>query len=201
MASKPAATGAASKKERGGLRHEVCQESETGEAIEPDLDVEFEEEAFDDPGLTESSPKATQSGRKKDKKSTGTDSVTEEQAIASALLQLQICSRSKFIQNFNPKISERVLRKKKTVRHSRSTGRTRSQNQQCVYGPDGTLVNSDKDLCDCLQSDCPGCYYPCPKCGSGKCGSECRVNRKWYYEKVEVEGTKLIWKNEFVKKK
>ncbi|XP_069175093.1 ARL14 effector protein isoform X2 [Procambarus clarkii] len=171
MASKPAATGAASKKERGGLRHEVCQESETGEAIEPDLDVEFEEEAFDDP------------------------------AIASALLQLQICSRSKFIQNFNPKISERVLRKKKTVRHSRSTGRTRSQNQQCVYGPDGTLVNSDKDLCDCLQSDCPGCYYPCPKCGSGKCGSECRVNRKWYYEKVEVEGTKLIWKNEFVKKK
>jgi hypothetical protein len=49
-------------------------------------------------------------------------------------------------------------------------------------------VADGRDICDCLRPGCPGCHYPCKKCKSQKCGNECRVNRTWYYEKVEIEG-------------
>ncbi|XP_045626041.1 uncharacterized protein [Procambarus clarkii] len=192
------------------LRNE--EENETDEPNEPDVDIEFEaeEEMVDDPVLPEANapevasssvPKPNRPGPKKGKKTARTATLADEQVMSSAIQHLQISSQLKFMENFNPKTSERVRRKKKKVQYFTSTGRTKNQNQQSIYGPDGALVNSGKDLCDCLQSDCPGCYYPCPKCFSGKCGSECRMNRKWYYEKVEVEGTKLTWTNEFVKKK
>ncbi|KAG9352699.1 hypothetical protein JZ751_021113 [Albula glossodonta] len=60
------------------------------------------------------------------------------------------------------------------------------------------LSSSDRgrDLCDCLDVDCMGCFYPCPDCGSRKCGVECRCDRKWLYEQVEVEGGEII-RNKF----
>ncbi|KAM7345544.1 ARL14 effector protein-like [Cochliomyia hominivorax] len=33
------------------------------------------------------------------------------------------------------------------------------------------------DACDCLTSNCPGCWYPCGTCGSNKCSAFCRSNR------------------------
>ena len=51
------------------------------------------------------------------------------------------------------------------------------------------------DLCDCLESLCPGCHNPCPRCESTKCGTECRSRRKWLYEHILVEGTENKIKN------
>ncbi|KAF3832945.1 hypothetical protein F7725_026610 [Dissostichus mawsoni] len=48
------------------------------------------------------------------------------------------------------------------------------------------------DMCDCLDVDCMGCFYPCNGCNSRKCGVECRCDRKWLYEQVEVEGGEII---------
>ncbi|KAI7814049.1 ARL14 effector protein [Triplophysa rosa] len=65
-----------------------------------------------------------------------------------------------------------------------------------VYDSKGLLISCGKDLCDCLDIDCMGCFYPCPECGSRKCGVECRCDRKWLYEQVEVEGGEII-RNKF----
>ncbi|XP_007246971.1 ARL14 effector protein [Astyanax mexicanus] len=61
-----------------------------------------------------------------------------------------------------------------------------------VYDGQGLLISCGRDLCDCLDVDCMGCFYPCPDCGSRKCGVECRCDRKWLYEQVEVEGGEII---------
>ncbi|KAJ8281004.1 hypothetical protein GJAV_G00062230 [Gymnothorax javanicus] len=61
-----------------------------------------------------------------------------------------------------------------------------------VYDSRGLLIASGRDICDCLDVDCMGCFYPCPDCGSRKCGVECRCDRKWLYEQVEVEGGEII---------
>ena len=58
-----------------------------------------------------------------------------------------------------------------------------------MYDEEGILVNSGLDLCDCLDVGCGGCHYPCKKCQSQKCGGECRGNRRWVYQEVEIEGT------------
>ncbi|CAL1286376.1 unnamed protein product [Larinioides sclopetarius] len=55
------------------------------------------------------------------------------------------------------------------------------------YDSQGIHRETQKDLCDCLIDDCPGCFMPCPKCSSNKCGHECRRNRRWVYEMVEIE--------------
>ncbi|XP_062845975.1 ARL14 effector protein [Trichomycterus rosablanca] len=77
-----------------------------------------------------------------------------------------------------------------------------SSDRQCipakskVYDSQGLLVSCGQDLCDCLDVDCMGCFYPCPDCDSRKCGVECRRDRKWLYEQVEVEGGEII-RNKF----
>ena len=65
-----------------------------------------------------------------------------------------------------------------------------------MYDAKGLLLEStNKDVCDCLEISCPGCHFPCPKCQSEKCGLECRSERCWVYEQIEVEGTlsKISW--------
>lgn len=65
-----------------------------------------------------------------------------------------------------------------------------------AYDADGRMVNcGGLNLCDCLELTCPGCHFACVKCGSEKCGSECRARRKWVYDHVEIEGTDYKIKN------
>ncbi|CAM2114347.1 unnamed protein product [Caretta caretta] len=60
------------------------------------------------------------------------------------------------------------------------------------YDKHGRLLCNNMDLCDCLEKNCLGCFYPCPKCNSNKCGPECRCNRKWVYERIETEAGEVI---------
>ncbi|CAL1270771.1 unnamed protein product [Larinioides sclopetarius] len=55
------------------------------------------------------------------------------------------------------------------------------------YDSQGIHKASHQDLCDCLTRDCPGCFMPCKKCSSNKCGHECRKNRRWEYENIQIE--------------
>ncbi|XP_037080539.1 ARL14 effector protein-like isoform X1 [Pollicipes pollicipes] len=109
---------------------------------------------------------------------------------------------------FDPDRSNRERRKLK--RKIYTDGRKRA-----LYDDRGCLM-SGQDVCDCLQPDCPGCHFPCAKCGSPMCGHECRsvqarlgsqvrwrwpmsikVNRKWMYDQVEIEGTDKVLRNRF----
>jgi len=87
------------------------------------------------------------------------------------------------IDLFDPERSGREMRK---VTRRIYTEKLR-RNQQ--YDDQGLLLQERTDLCDCLDRDCPGCHFPCPKCGSEKCGGECRCGRCFYYAEIEVEGT------------
>ncbi|XP_041042093.1 ARL14 effector protein-like [Carcharodon carcharias] len=62
------------------------------------------------------------------------------------------------------------------------------------YDNTGRLLFNGIDLCDCLDENCPGCFYPCSKCSSWKCGSTCRCNRKWIYDGIETEGSDVVQK-------
>ena len=63
-----------------------------------------------------------------------------------------------------------------------------------VYDEVGLYLENSNDICDCLNLDCPGCHFPCPKCGSEKCGQECRCCRRYIFETIEIEGTKRMIK-------
>ncbi|GCB63703.1 ARL14 effector protein-like isoform X1 [Scyliorhinus torazame] len=65
---------------------------------------------------------------------------------------------------------------------------------QRKYDNTGRLLFNGVDLCDCLDENCPGCFYPCSKCSSWKCGSICRCNRKWIYDGIETEGSDIVQK-------
>ncbi|XP_064609446.1 ARL14 effector protein-like [Liolophura sinensis] len=114
---------------------------------------------------------------------------TDEASIArKELRMLSFSHPGKFMDNFDPERSTREMRKM----NRRIYRETLRKNQ--LYDETGHLIENGKDLCDCLEVECPGCHYPCHRCQSPKCGTECRASRKWVYEFVEVEGTNLVIK-------
>lgn len=72
----------------------------------------------------------------------------------------------KFLRNFDPEHSERE--KRKLYR------RLYQGHRRHLYDDKGIYMQTAHDLCDCLNLECVGCHYPCPKCSSPKCGHECR---------------------------
>lgn len=53
-----------------------------------------------------------------------------------------------------------------------------------LYSDTGIHLASGRDLCDCLDTRCPGCHEECKACGTQKCGMECRSNRTWCHREV-----------------
>ncbi|XP_058016882.1 ARL14 effector protein isoform X2 [Ahaetulla prasina] len=88
--------------------------------------------------------------------------------------------------------NKREKRKLQTKNTSVNSDRQLIAAKSKVYDGQGFLLYSGIDLCDCLDEDCLGCFYACSKCGSRKCGPECRCDRKWLYEQIEIEGGEII---------
>lgn len=44
------------------------------------------------------------------------------------------------------------------------------------------------DVCDCMELNCSGCFYPCYRCGSEKCGTHCRRYRRFMYDEITWDG-------------
>lgn len=81
-----------------------------------------------------------------------------------------------FMSNFNPAASSRNA--KKYSSH--------------VFDAHGRYRNSGIDACDCLDNTCPGCHFPCPKCKSSKCGTDCRSYRKHAIQNIQIDGADTV---------
>lgn len=102
------------------------------------------------------------------------------------------------IKNFNPELSLREKKKLKSKFGPKSVYPNKTRLGK-LYDAKGQLVGNSVDLCDCLQSECPGCFFPCHNCQSLKCGLKCRVNRKWAYTRVTYDGQTDTTINPFLK--
>ncbi|XP_044281706.1 ARL14 effector protein isoform X2 [Varanus komodoensis] len=110
---------------------------------------------------------------------------------AKALKSLQFANPGRH-SGFTPEANKREKRRLQTKNTSINSDRQLIPAKSKVYDSQGFLLYSGIDLCDCLDEDCLGCFYACPKCGSSKCGPECRCDRKWLYEQIEIEGGEII---------
>lgn len=68
--------------------------------------------------------------------------------------------------------------------NDRQRRRRNIQTYPPLYDDTGIHLNSNRDLCDCLDTRCPGCHEECKGCGSQKCGFECRSGRTWSHREV-----------------
>lgn len=98
---------------------------------------------------------------------------------------------SKFLDDFDPEKSSRERRK--LTRQSYTTQKRSGNNS--IFDEKGRYRHNLADACDCLDNSCVGCHFPCPNCRSPKCGSTCRVNRKFAFETIEHDGKDLVINN------
>ncbi|XP_060608181.1 uncharacterized protein LOC132760257 isoform X1 [Ruditapes philippinarum] len=108
----------------------------------------------------------------------------EKAKQAKQLRMLAFVNPGRFMDDFDPERSAREMKKM-----NRRLYKEKNIRKNQLYDDHGLLLSTQNDLCDCLDVECPGCHFPCPKCSSEKCGGDCRCNRKWVYEYVESEGT------------
>ncbi|CAI9176228.1 unnamed protein product [Rangifer tarandus platyrhynchus] len=98
------------------------------------------------------------------------------------------------VADFNPET--RQLKKKAQMSQMNESSSVNSKVMK-KYDKSGRLICNDADLCDCLEKNCLGCFYPCPKCNSNKCGPECRCNRRWVYDDIVTEAGEVISEQPF----
>ncbi|KAL9897471.1 ARL14 effector protein-like [Glossina fuscipes fuscipes] len=115
-------------------------------------------------------------------------------------LQEPCTSSSMFLQQSPPKIPAREARNAsdnfelsivaETEEFSRQNRNLKRKKKiACsLYDECGRIRHNGLDVCDCMDDDCPGCWFECVKCGSTKCGPECRKNRNFFYESIEFDG-------------
>lgn len=129
-----------------------------------------------------------------------TESTSSESSWTEKLLNsLKFKNPGPLLKDFNPDTSRREMRKLKrldmkewkdpTKRTKRRQQRHRKRPQkQTFHDRSGVRMSDGRDVCDCQNTDCPGCHNPCSSCGSEKCGVECRCDRQWTYLKdIEIE--------------
>ncbi|XP_054262271.1 uncharacterized protein LOC128986134 isoform X2 [Macrosteles quadrilineatus] len=105
--------------------------------------------------------------------------------------ELRLEDEMKFMENFDPEKSKREQRK---LNRKISNVATRKS----VYDEKGIHVKTGLDLCDCLNDKCEGCFFPCTRCRSTKCGHECRTARRWMYETHTIQGMDEIIQNQYL---
>lgn len=103
--------------------------------------------------------------------------------------QIRKLTEGQFLSDFNPETSSREQRK--MSRKYYAPGPVK----RYLYDDKGRYTSTGDDICDCLEDDCPGCHFPCPTCKSPKCGSQCRVNRRFTYELIEHDGKDVVITN------
>ncbi|OCU02222.1 ARL14 effector protein-like [Xenopus laevis] len=125
----------------------------------------------------------------------------EESPKAQKQLQVERQLKSLAFQNPGPQVAdfnpENRMRKKKACMSQLNGYYSTNKVSIKKYDKQGKLLCNNWDLCDCLEESCQGCFYPCPKCSSTKCGPECRCNRKWVYDRIQAEGGIVISKLPF----
>ncbi|KAK4297649.1 hypothetical protein Pmani_029949 [Petrolisthes manimaculis] len=138
--------------------------------------------------------------RKKKKKKKEEEEEEEEEAVVNNNNNVK-CTQELLDPNELLKVNQSPSNCRRSQRNKKKwRRREKKKNPWAIYDGEGRLADTGVDLCDCLQGECPGCHFPCQSCGSGKCGIECRVNRCSYYESVEIQGTNIKRRNEYVKR-
>lgn len=84
-----------------------------------------------------------------------------------------------FLDDFDPEKSNRERRK---------MSRKLTTQARTIYNEYGHIRKNNVDVCDCMDESCPGCWYECENCNSTKCGLQCRVNRKFFFEAITFDG-------------
>ncbi|EDW03576.1 ARL14 effector protein [Drosophila grimshawi] len=100
-------------------------------------------------------------------------------------------------------LRERPQRKETTDDNSATEAEKKRKGKKkgCYYTKNsaydlyGNIRYSDLDVCDCMNDECSGCWYECRICGSTRCGPQCRVNRKFFYETIVYDGKDLTISN------
>ncbi|CAH0559640.1 unnamed protein product [Brassicogethes aeneus] len=126
------------------------------------------------------------------KKSTSATAAPSQNVYSTRRQMRSKTVADRFLENFNPETS--VREKRKLIRKINPPSSVRRP-MGAVYDEHGVHVASGMDLCDCLNEDCVGCGFECTKCGSQKCGTDCRVHRKFIIDQVEFHGYDHILKN------
>ncbi|XP_074789127.1 ARL14 effector protein-like [Athene noctua] len=111
------------------------------------------------------------------------------QRVEKQLKNLIFQNPGPWMAEFNPAAREQ---KKKMNMSQMKQGFFSKPKVKKKYDKHGRLLCNNFDLCDCLEESCQGCFYPCPKCNSKKCGPICRCNREWVYGTIETETGDVI---------
>lgn len=133
-------------------------------------------------GTSESEPKS----RRSSTNSEGNISYADK-----LLKTLQFRNPGPQLSDFDPDKSKREMRKlRRFALKEQASKRSNKKNvkKQPFHDEYGLRISDKRDVCDCQNLDCPGCHFPCPSCGSEKCGVECRCDRLWTYDQeVDIQ--------------
>ena len=106
-----------------------------------------------------------------------------DEIFGREITRVSLGNHSKFMSNWDPAKSQREERKKKLTKMNNR----QQQIDDYLYDKQGVHLASGKDICDCLEENCPGCWLPCKRCKSTKCSFECRNRRRFVVLEVRDE--------------